>query len=368
MVRHLRSLPQFAPAQRPQSRRRLRLERLEDRAMLSTISLAVNMLADDPLVAIPGQTTLRDAINTADGGAITNPTNQYVITFKQGLTGTIDLTQSLPPLAANITIKGPGASNLTVQRDASAVQFYVFTVDSGETINLSGITISGGNAGDGIFNDGTLTVTNSIFTNNGDGIYNEDTLTVSKSIFTDGGSGIYNFGTATVNNSVFSGNSIGGGLISFGGGLSNVGGILTVIGSTFTDNSATVGGGLNNAAGFDGNLGTATVIDSTFSNNFAFDDGGIFHVEGSTITIIGGTFANNSADYSGGGFGNEGVATVIGSTFTNNSADYGGGIVAQIGTTTVIGSIFVNNSAEYGGAIDNGLFQPTRNPDSDGDW
>jgi len=84
-----RSLPQFASARRPQSRRRFTLERLEDRTMLSTIPLVVNSLADDPIVPINGYTTLRDAINTADGGATTN---QYVITFKQGLTGTIDLT------------------------------------------------------------------------------------------------------------------------------------------------------------------------------------------------------------------------------------------------------------------------------------
>src|SRR5271166_4337750 len=84
-----RSLPQFASPRRPHARRRLTLERLEGRAMLSTVALTVNTLADDPLLPIPGQFTLRDAINTADGDATTN---HYVITFKQGLTGTIDLT------------------------------------------------------------------------------------------------------------------------------------------------------------------------------------------------------------------------------------------------------------------------------------
>jgi hypothetical protein len=61
-----RSLLQFAPARRPPSRRRLRLERLEDRTVLSTIALTVNTLADDPSGPIAGQTTLRDAITQAD--------------------------------------------------------------------------------------------------------------------------------------------------------------------------------------------------------------------------------------------------------------------------------------------------------------
>ena len=83
-----RSMPQFAPARRPYARRRLTLERLEDRAMLSTIPLMVNSLADS------GVGTLRFEITVADKGAITNPANQYVITFKKGLIGTIDLTQT----------------------------------------------------------------------------------------------------------------------------------------------------------------------------------------------------------------------------------------------------------------------------------
>jgi Planctomycete extracellular len=105
-----RSLPQFAPARRPHTRRRLRLECLEDRTMLSTtIPLTVNTLADDPTgVPISGYTTLRDAITQADNGATSN---QYVVTFS--VSGTIDLTSPLPDLdnnIDNIDVEGPGAS------------------------------------------------------------------------------------------------------------------------------------------------------------------------------------------------------------------------------------------------------------------
>ena len=43
-----RSLPQFAPARRHQSRRQFTLERLEERSLLSTVSLTVNTTSDDP--------------------------------------------------------------------------------------------------------------------------------------------------------------------------------------------------------------------------------------------------------------------------------------------------------------------------------
>ena len=109
-----RSLSRFAPARRPHARRRLSLECLEDRTMLSTIALAVTTLADDPSGPIPGYTTLRDAITQADA----DPANSYAINFS--VTGTIGLTSSLPALNNNIAIEGPGASDLTVQRDFHA--------------------------------------------------------------------------------------------------------------------------------------------------------------------------------------------------------------------------------------------------------
>src|SRR5208337_2292507 len=190
-----------------------------------------------------GVGTLRAAISQADTG------NSYVIKF--AVKGTIDLTSALPALDNNIVIKGPGASNLTVQRDSrpSTPLFSVFTVDSGVTVSLSGMTIAGGNAGvdgygggisaydgGGIFNAGTVTVTSSIFINNsglGGGIYNDSggIVTVRDSSFTSNsashGGGIFNGGTATVSSSSFTSNSAN----TEGGGIDNLG-MLKVVGST----------------------------------------------------------------------------------------------------------------------------------------
>ena len=49
------SLPQFTPARRPHARRRLMLERLEERLVLSTVTLTVNTLAD--AATAPGGST-----------------------------------------------------------------------------------------------------------------------------------------------------------------------------------------------------------------------------------------------------------------------------------------------------------------------
>jgi len=218
---------------RHHTRRYLTLERMEERSVPSI--LAVTSLADS------GVGTLRQAITTADAGA-TN--NSYDIDIETP--GTITLKTVLPDLSRNITITGLGAGKSTVQRDFAASPFRIFTVDKGETVSISDLTIKGGNAGSG-----------------------------------DGG-GLDNFGTLTVSNSVFSSNSA-----HDGGGLYNdTGGKATVSGSSFTSNSAVVGGGLDND-------GTATVSGSTFTSNSAGVDGGGIKNFG-TLTQSGNTFTGNS--------------------------------------------------------------------------
>ena len=225
--------------------------------VISTNSLVVNTLVDDPSGRTPGYTTLRDAINQADF----DTANPYVITFS--VTGTIDLTSPLPDLNNNIDIVGPGASDLTVLRDPNAISlFSVFTVDSGETDSLSGMTIEGAKtalgmpgAGGGILNHGDLTVNGAVFHDNYGG---ED------------GGGLDNYGTATVNNSIFSDNSSeinGGGLDNFG--------ILTVSDSLFSDNYSSDGGGIETN-------GVATVDGSTFTENLAGGGGGGIEITGTT--------------------------------------------------------------------------------------
>ena len=372
------------------------------------VQTTVNTLADDPGGPIPGYTTLRDAITQANA----DTADQYVITFS--VTGAIDLTSALPALDNNIEIDGPGALDLTVQRDFYTPTFSVFVVDSGVTVGLSGLSIAGGNSisgdGGGLDNFGTVTVTGVIFTGNsanngyGGGVFNESggTLSVIGSAFTGNsatsGGGLYNDGAATVTDSAFNcnaaNNGYGGGLFNangrtvtlvgtsfngnsaaYGGGINNNdGGILTVAGSSFTGNSADDSGGLLNdgaamvtdssftkniatiyGGGIFNNIGTATVIGSTFTGNTAFSAGGaIFDAEGATVAVIGSTLVGNSAIYLGGGgiyYDYDTTVTVVDSTITNDSAGVGGGIDGFGSLTVTNCTVSGNSSQRAGGGI-----------------
>ncbi len=304
--------------------------------------------------------------------------------------GVIDLKTALPNLANNISIQGPGAANLTIQRDPTAVPFSVFTVDSGETVQISGVTISGGDHGGGLAGDygggidnlGTLTVRNSVFSGNtasgGGGIYNGNDstlvgLTVVDSIFTNntsnGGGGIGSIGTTIVDNSVFVGNSsvaynTGSELAGGGGGIGSGGNALTVNSSEFINNSAASGGGAI------GSSGPLSVLGSTFINNTSpVQGGGIEDFSDFPVTVRDCDFVGNSAAYGGGiwyvsgpaGYGAPGgTLTVYDSLFLGNTAPVnsfgnggqGGGIWSD-GATTVTDSFFALNTAVYGGAIYN---------------
>jgi hypothetical protein len=322
---------------------RPRLEMLEDRNLLSTFT--VDHLADD---------MVGSGLNGSLRYAITNAVDNDTIMF--GVTGTINLTGALPGLAHSISIEGPGADQLTVRRDIGGY-YRIFTVGFGSMVSIDGLTISNGEVygdyGGGIYNGGTLTVSNSTLSGNtsdyGGGIFNHGTLTVTGSTlsgnfasgydFDNGGGGIYNYeGMLTVSNSTLSGNSATDG----GGGIYNSYGTLTVSNSTLSGNSADHGGGISNYAGM------LTVSNSTLSGNSASEGGGISNYYG-TLTVSNSTLSGNSAPNGrGGGISNySGTLTVSNSTLSGNSAagvNDGGGGIYNFGTLTVSNSTLSGNS------------------------
>ena len=175
-----------------------------------------------------GAGTLRQAIaDVCPGGTIT---------FAAGLTSPITLTTGNLVIAKNLTITGPGASTLTIQRSpvVDTPQFRIFNIGGGSTVTISGLTISGGNVegsngGGAIFNGGAvLTINNctisgnSVSNHNGGGVYNNNTLIINNSNISGNtaasssldefgnGGGIYNTfnATLTISNSTISGNSV----------------------------------------------------------------------------------------------------------------------------------------------------------------
>jgi len=112
-----------------------------------------------------------------------------------------------------------------------------------------------------------------------------------------GGGGIFNGGTLTVTNCTFSGNSAGA-----GGGIENSGGALAVTNSTFSGNSATgLGGAIRNGESGTAS-GTLTVTNCTFSGNSATDGGGGIFTGGAgiydsndTLTVTNTILANSTS-------------------------------------------------------------------------
>lgn len=239
------SRPQCLPvARRPQQSYYPQVEALETRVAPAVFNV--------PAGNVPA---LAAAITTANG-------NNQPDTINLG-GGTYNLAAALPALMQD---NGNPANTLTINGNGSSVagnnSFTIFTVNLGLTASLTGLTITGGNAGGGngggIESFGNLTVVNSNISGNsavlGGGIDCSGTLLVQGSSLLnnravlEGGAINNNAGVATVQNSTITGNSsgcCGGGIASYHG-VGGLKGSLTVQDSTIVANSAVDGGGITN--------------------------------------------------------------------------------------------------------------------------
>ena len=87
------------------------------------------------------------------------------------VTGAISLASALPDITSDLTINRPGASQMIVQRSTASEtrSFRIFTVNSGKTVTIFGMTITNGETpdtmsglgnynGGAILNSGTLSL------------------------------------------------------------------------------------------------------------------------------------------------------------------------------------------------------------------
>ena len=296
-----------------------------------------------------GAGSLRDAIATTPPGG--------TVDFQSGLSGTITLTSGELLVNKNLTIAGPGADVITVSGNHA---FRVFDIRASVTAAIARLTITDGTNGfgGGVYNGGTLTVTDSTLSGNaaidmGGGIYNGGTLTVTDSTLSGnstsaasnfGGGGIANVAqTMTVTASTFSGNAA-----SFGAGIANYQGAVTVTTSTFSGNSAIYqGGGIEN-------YGEVTVTDSSLSANVANSGGGVYN--GGTLTVTASTLSGNTTE-KGGGIYNASVSVPVRVTASTLSGNSGGGVYNAYGTVTVTASTLSGNSGS--GIFNSGMVTVT---------
>jgi hypothetical protein len=216
-----------------------------------------------------GMDSLRGVIGSVCAGS--------TITFAPNVRGAIDLTSDQLLVNKFLTIDGPGANLLSVQRSASAGNLRIFKIFPASVIaSISGLTIANGSAPP----DGTSS------------------------------GGITSNGTLTLSNCTVSGNTNNQ---TSGGGILNSSGTLTIINSTISGNSTTAGfaGGIYNYAG------TLTITNSTISGNSATESfngvglaGGILNTNGGTVILTNSTIAGNTGQYRAGGIRNTSGSTV----------------------------------------------------------
>jgi fibronectin-binding autotransporter adhesin len=300
-------------------------------AVLLLLALATSMGTGGVKPAYAATTITVDCTTdpSALASALASASDGDTLAIQGTCNGTFEIAHSL-------TLAGSGGATLDGQGAGT-----VLTVDSGMTVDVSDLTVTGGtgpNGGaGGIVNEGALTLRDSTVSGNIAGI-------------NGGGAGILNtFGaTLTLNSSTISGNSGG----SSGGGVLNYG-ALALADSKVSGNSTGGPDTAGNGGGIYIQAGTVTIETSTITGNTAHNGGGgIYSV--STLTINDSTIDGNTASFGGGGgiYNVGSVVTVEDSTITGNTAPAGGGIEDNAGGTfTMTNTTVADNSASSGGGI-----------------
>ncbi len=343
----------------------------------------VTNLADDGSFG-----SLRSVIDYVDiGGTITIATN-----------GTITLTNGEIELNNGLNIIGPGSTNLTITGNGSN---RVFNIGPYAEVSISSLTISNAMAtssfdgdGGGIYNHGTLTLSNCIISDctamtgtnaldgaqlanpgptggtgaDGGGIYNAGTLSLTACLLSGnhggmggvgapesdlsfyfagpGGTGgvggaIYNVGTLRATNCTFSNNS---------GGLGGNGGYMTIDVDGFSDPVVEGSPGNGGPGGAIYNMGTAMLTGCTLNGNVGGPGNSNVGVPG------GGLLPGNGG--SAGAIYNAGMVTLTLCTLDSNAGGTGtvtgnGGGIYNSGSATLTASTITRNSAMTGGGVYN---------------
>lgn len=276
----------------------------------STADAVDATIGDGICMTAGGTCTLRAAIQEANasnsfGGTTINlPAGTYVLSIAgtdedSAATGDLDL------LASNgVTIAGAGASSTIV--DANGID-RALDIRAFATATISGLSITGGSAGQGggIGNGGTATISDvSVYSNSataGGGIYNAATLTVIGGTVRNNGAqgppasggGIHNVGTLAIENATIAGNVADG----------NGGGIFNAPFATSLLESVTI---VSNAADAEG--------------DGSGDGGGVYNDPSSAILDFQNTIIANNTD------------SIAGSQFPDC---YGGGGMTSLGYNLV---------------------------------
>jgi len=236
----------------------------------------VTKIADTNDGVCDADCSLREAIGqVCSGTTITFDTAGVFATAQ-----TITLSLGELSVGRNVTIDGPDAAinHVTVSGNNAS---RVFNINSGKTVTIREMTITGGN------NVG-----------NGGGILNDH-------------------GTLTLNNMTISGNagSSGGGVHV--DGTTSGSASLTVSNSTISGNTSTASGGGIHVTGSGGGAATLVISNSTISgNNAEVHGGGLYANFGTTSTLTNVTITNNRGDNDNNAVGTSGGIGIVAGSIT----------------------------------------------------
>ncbi len=300
--------------------------------------------------------------DSATCGASGSPckTIVYAVTTRAGNGDTITVaagtyTESVT-IAKPVTITGAG-QNATKIDGGNANQ--VLHINTGANVAIRKLTVQNGNGGPGggIYNGGTLLLTDAaVITNtgiaSGGAFFNDGAATLNlKNVAISGnkaktGAGIYNEGAATLDATTINGNAAS----DSGGGIYNHG-TLTVANAVINNNSAAtaLGGGLYNTMA----TAKATIVTTTLSGNSAKFGGAIANDTSGAVKVDQSTLNGNTVTDIGGGIYNRagGVVALTDSTLSGNTATPGaGGGFDSFGATGILTDVTVagNTSAGFG--------------------
>lgn len=262
-----------------------------------------------------GAGTLRQAIADAAAGE----------EIQFGITGTIDLQSELA-ISKNLTITGPGAANLTVDKDGGAGNLRIFNITAA-IVTISGLTIQGGSLAGADNGAGILVGGGAELTLNN--------CTIDGCSAAASGGGLYNSSVASLNNCIFTNNTCN----TNGAAIANSGTLSMASCTVGIAGNQNQGLGPGSVAGGLWTENTATIVDTNFDYNQAAGSVAENVFNGTTLYMLRGRISRSQGPRPA--FRNQVTAQLQDVTISNNLGD---GLYNDAGTCYLARVTFNGNS------------------------